>query len=610
MSIKQQLKDPFQYEKIPLESISEEQTKKRAKDTYGTVKRIWSYLAREKARLWLVVFMVLISSAMSLLGPFMVGRAIDRFIVDKELSGIGVLIIGLIVVYIFHSVSIFLQSYWMIGIAQNTVYDLRSELFHKFHRLPIAYFDKRQHGELMSRITNDIDNVNNTLNQSVIQVFSSILTLIGTVGVMLYLSPLLTLVTMSIIPVMFIATKWITKRTGPLYKLQQKRLGELNGYVEETIAGQHVVKTYSQEELVISEFEMKNKDLNHSGFWALTLAGFIPKVMNMLNFLSFGMIALVGGILAINTTLVTVGVIVIFTEYARQFTRPLNELSNQFNLLLSAVAGAERVFNVIDEAEEELDEELAIELHETKGHFKFENVTFGYEDDVILDNISFEAKPGQSVAFVGHTGAGKTTIINLISRFYNYDGGSITLDGINLKEIKRSSLRAHMAFVLQDSFLFHNTIRENIRYGRLNATDDEVIEAAKKANAHEFIEQLPDGYDTILDQDGSGISQGQKQLLTIARAFIAEPTILILDEATSNIDTITELKIQEALKQLMEGRTSFIIAHRLNTIQEADQIVMLEHGHILEKGNHEELLDLERNYYNLYKGQLKEVVGS
>ncbi|WP_047985924.1 ABC transporter ATP-binding protein [Ornithinibacillus californiensis] len=610
MSIKQQLKDPFQYEKIPIENISEEVTKKRAKNTWGTIKRIGSYLAREKARLWLVVLMVLISSAMSLLGPFMVGMAIDEFIVKKEVAGLGMLIIGLIIVYLFHSLSIFLQGFWMIGIAQNTVYDLRSELFHKFHRLPIAYFDKRQHGELMSRITNDIDNVNNTLNQSVIQVFSSVLTLIGTVGVMLYLSPILTLVTMSIIPVMFFATRWITKRTGPLYKLQQKRLGELNGYVEETVSGQHVVKTYSQEERVISEFELKNKDLNHSGFWALTLAGFIPKVMNMLNFLSFGMIALVGGILAINTTLVTVGTIVIFTEYSRQFTRPLNELSNQFNLLLSAVAGAERVFNVIDEEEEELDEGKAIELEHTKGHVKFENVSFGYEDETILDQISFEAKTGQSVAFVGHTGAGKTTIINLISRFYNYDSGKISLDGIDLKDIKRSSLRSHMAFVLQDSFLFHNTIMENIRYGRLHATDEEVVEAAKKANAHDFIEQLPDGYDTVLDQDGSGISQGQKQLLTIARAFIAEPTILILDEATSNIDTITELKIQEALKELMKGRTSFIIAHRLNTIQEADQIIMLEHGRILEKGNHDELLKLESNYYNLYKGQLKEVVGS
>ncbi|GGA74236.1 ABC transporter ATP-binding protein [Ornithinibacillus halotolerans] len=611
MSVKQQLKAPFQYEKIPIENISEEVTKKRAKNTWGTIKRIWSYLAREKMRLWLVVLMVVISSAMSLLGPYMVGMAIDNFIVKKAVDGLGLLVIGLIAVYILNSLSVFLQSFFMVGIAQNTVYDLRTELFHKFHRLPIAYFDKRQHGELMSRITNDIDNVNNTLNQSVIQVFSSVLTLVGTIAVMIYLSPILTVVTMSIVPVMFFATRWITRRTGPLYKLQQKRLGELNGYVEETVSGQHVVKTYSQEDRVIDEFEVRNKDLKHSGFWALTIAGFIPKVMNMLNFLSFGMIALVGGILVVNTEgLVSVGIIVIFAEYARQFTRPLNELSNQFNLLLSAVAGAERVFNVIDEDEEELDEDKAIELKETKGHFKFENVSFAYEEETIIDKVSFEAKPGQSVAFVGHTGAGKTTIINLISRFYNYDGGKITLDGIDLKDITRKSLRSHMAFVLQDSFLFHNTIRENIRYGRLHASDEEVMEAAKKANAHDFIEKLPNGYDTILDQDGSGISQGQKQLLTIARAFIAEPTILILDEATSNIDTITELKIQEALQELMKGRTSFIIAHRLNTIQEADQIVMLEHGHILEKGNHEELLELKQNYYDLYKGQLKEVVGS
>ncbi|HAM79805.1 ABC transporter ATP-binding protein [Ornithinibacillus bavariensis] len=610
MSIKQALKHPFQYKKIPIKSISEEVTKKRANDAVGTIKRVWSYLAREKAKLWLVILMVLISSAMSLLGPFMVGKAIDSFIVTKEVSGLGLLVIGLITVYICHSLSVFLQSFWMIGIAQNTVYDLRSDLFRKFHRLPIAYFDKRQHGELMSRVTNDIDNVNNTLNQSVIQVFSSIITLIGTIAVMLYLSPLLTIVTMSIVPVMFAATRWITRRTGPLYKLQQKRLGELNGYVEETISGQHVIKTYSQEERVINEFEKRNKDLNHSGFWSLTISGFIPKVMNMLNFLSFGMIALVGGVLALNTELVTVGVIVIFTEYARQFTRPLNELSNQFNLLLSAVAGAERVFHVMDEVEEELDEDGAIELTHTNGHFSFENVSFGYEEHATLSNVTFEAIPGQSVAFVGHTGAGKTTMINLISRFYNYDSGRITLDGIELKNMKRSSLRSHMAFVLQDSFLFHATIRENIRYGRLDATDEEVENAAKKANAHDFIEQLPEGYDTVLDQDGSGISQGQKQLLTIARAFVAEPSILILDEATSNIDTITELKIQEALKELMKGRTSFIIAHRLNTIQEADQIIMLEHGHILEKGSHEELLNKKGHYYNLYKSQLREVVGS
>ncbi|WP_100011503.1 ABC transporter ATP-binding protein [Lentibacillus sediminis] len=600
-----QWKAAFQYKKIDLENITAD-GRKRAKNVSGTVKRIWAYLAREKAKLSLVILMVVASSGLSLLGPFMVGMALDEYIVTRETAGLGMLLIGLVFVYLFHSLSIFLQNFWMVGIAQNTVYTLREQLFKQFHRLPISYFDKRQHGELMSRLTNDIDNVNNTLNQSVIQIFASILTLVGTIAVMLYLSPILTVVTMSIIPAMFFAIRWITKRTGPLYKLQQRDIGEVNGYVEEIVSGQHVVKTFSQEDRVVSEFGERNNRLMHSGFWAQSIAGLIPKVMNMLNYLSFGMIALVGGILAINTSLVTVGVIVIFTEYARQFTRPLNELSNQFNLLLSAIAGAERVFYVLDETQEETDEKEARELSSTNGHVQFEKVNFAYEDSPILKDISFEAKPNETVAFVGHTGAGKTTIINLISRFYNYDAGKILLDGVDLKDIKRSSLRRQMAFVLQDSFLFHASIRENIRYGRLGASDEDVVKAAKNANAHDFIVQLPRGYDTVLDQEGSGISQGQKQLLTIARALLAEPTILVLDEATSNIDTITELKIQEALKRLMKGRTSFVIAHRLNTIQEADTIIMLEHGEIIEKGSHEQLIARGGRYYDLYKGQLLE----
>ncbi|WP_339228760.1 ABC transporter ATP-binding protein [Oceanobacillus sp. FSL K6-2867] len=600
-----QLKAPFQYEKIPLENVTVD-NKKKAKNMSNTLKRLWNYLAVEKGKLILVILMVTISSVLGLLGPFMVGMAIDDYIVTQEAAGLGMLLIGLIIVYLFHSLSIFLQNYWMIGIAQNTVYTLRKDLFKQFHRLPISYFDKRQHGDLMSRLTNDIDNVNNTLNQSVIQVFASVLTLIGTVAVMLYLSPILTVVTMSVIPAMFLAMRWITKRTGPLYKLQQNDLGEVNGYVEEIVSGQHIVKTYSQEEKVIRWFEKHNHSLKRTGFWALTFAGFIPKIMNMLNFLSFALIALVGGILVIvyDQQLVTVGIIVIFTEYARQFTRPLNELSNQFNLLLSSIAGAERVFQVMDETEEESDETNAIELENTKGNIKFKDVTFGYEDTAILKGIDFEARPDETVAFVGHTGAGKTTIINLISRFYNYNSGKITVDGIDLKAIKRSSLRQHMAFVLQDPFLFHGTVRENIRYGKLHATDKEVEAAAMNANAHDFIVKLPNSYDTILDQDGSGISQGQKQLLTIARALLAAPSILILDEATSNIDTITEMKIQDALKRLMVGRTSFVIAHRLNTIQEADTIIMLENGEIIEQGNHDELINQKGSYYRLYKGQL------
>ncbi|WP_010529961.1 ABC transporter ATP-binding protein [Lentibacillus jeotgali] len=603
-----EFKQPFQYKKIAINQLRSQQEKDktdRARNTAGTIKRIWSYLAREKVMLLLVILMVLVSSAMSLAGPFMVGRAIDDFIVTKDPSGIGMLLVWLLIIYVLHSLSVFLQNYWMVGIAQNTVYSLREELFQQFHRLPIAFFDKRQHGELMSRITNDIDNINNTLNQSVIQIFTSILTLIGTVVIMLALSPLLTLITMMIVPVMFLAIRWITKRTGPLYKLQQQHLGELNGYVEETVSGQHVIKTFSQEKRVIREFQERNENLQHSGFWAQTFAGFIPKVMNMLNFLSFGLVGLAGGILAVQGV-ITVGVIVIFTEYARQFTRPLNELSNQFNILLSAVAGAERVFNIIDEEQEETDETTARNIDSTDGHLAFDKVSFAYEDTPILKEINFTASPGQTVAFVGHTGAGKTTIINLISRFYNYDSGSITLDGIDLKNIKRSSLRKRMAFVLQDAFLFHATIKENIRYGRLDATDDAIIKAAKDANAHDFIERLPNGYETILDQDGSGISQGQKQLITIARAILADPAILVLDEATSNIDTVTELKIQDALKWLMQDRTSFVIAHRLNTIQEADKIIMLEHGKIIEQGSHTALIRKKGHYFNLYKGQLKD----
>lgn len=595
------LKAPFQYERIDISSVDAEQQKK-AKNMGATLKRIWQYLAIEKGMLTLVILMVLISSMFALLGPFLVGRAIDNFIITQEVNGLGYLLLALIAVYIIHSVSLFLQNFWMVGIAQNTVHTLRKNLFEQFHRLPISYFDKRQHGELMSRLTNDIDNINNTLNQSVIQIFSSVLTLIGTLIVMLYLSPILTVVAMSIIPVMYFAMRWITRRTGPLYKLQQRHLGEVNGYVEEIVSGQHVVKTYSQENYVTNQFEKRNNDLKNTGFWALTISGFIPKVMNMLNFLSFGLIALVGGILVIvsDTSLVTVGTIVIFTEYARQFTRPLNELSNQFNMLLSAIAGAERVFNVMDESQEELDEIDAIDINDTNGHVVFSNVSFGYENSKTLDNISFEARPGETIALVGHTGAGKTTIINLISRFYNYDSGLITLDGLDIKKIKRSSLRSHMALVLQDPFLFHGTIRENIRYGKLTASDLDVEEAAKNANAYEFISHLPKGFDTILDQDGSGISQGQKQLLTIARALLAEPKILILDEATSNIDTITEIKIQEALKRLMEGRTSFVVAHRLNTIREADMIMMMKNGKIIEKGNHNSLIKQKGYYYELH----------
>ena len=502
--------------------------------------------------------------------------------------------------------SSWLQNYWMIGIAQDTVHRMRSELFCQFQMLPISFFDKRKHGELMSRVTNDMENVSSTLNSSVIHIFSSVLTLVGTVGVMLTLSPLLTLFTLVIVPLMFFGMKWITNRTGRLFKEQQNHMGELNGFIEETISGQRIVKTFSQEEKVISQFLDRSEKYKHSAFWAQSYSGFIPKLMNLLNNLSFTIIAAVGGYFALKGV-ISIGVMVIFTEYSRQFTRPLNELANQFNTLLSAVAGAERVFVILDEATEEEDERGAEVLQNVAGRVAFEHVSFSYDkDEKTLIDVSFQAEKGETVAFVGPTGAGKTTIINLLSRFYNPTSGRIVLDGQDIGMVTRASLRSHMGFVLQDSFLFQGTIRENIRFGRLEASDEEVVEAARLANAHSFIVKLPNQYDTVLKQDGGGISQGERQLLSIARAILADPTILILDEATSNIDTITEVKIQEALGHLMEGRTSFVIAHRLNTIQQADQILVLNEGRIIESGSHAELLRQKGFYYELYFSQLKE----
>ncbi|MFB7141260.1 ABC transporter ATP-binding protein [Gottfriedia sp. NPDC056225] len=597
-----ELTKPFRYKQLAL--TKNKKQKERANNVSSTVKRIWNYLALMKGKLVVVLFLVLASAGLGLLGPVLVGYSIDHYILKNNLSGLSWLILALVFIYVGYSASLFLQNFWMIDIAQNTVTKMRTELFNMFHKLPMSFFEKRQHGELMSRVTNDLENVSSTLNTSVIQVFSSVLTLVGTVSVMLWYSPILTLLTLSIVPVLIIGIRWITNRTGQLYKIQQRNLGELNGFIEETVSGQRIIKTFSQEDKMIRDFLNKNEKLKNSGFWAFIFAGMIPKFMNVLNNVSFAIIAGIGGYFAYKGH-ISIGTIVVFTEYSRQFTRPLNDLSNQFNTLLSAIAGAERVFSIIDEDIEAIDESHIVNDQKViLGEVEYKNVGFSYgKDSNTLSNVSFKASPGETVALIGPTGAGKTTVVNLLSRFYQINSGDILIDGVSIDQYSRKNLRQQMAFVLQDSFLFKGTIRENIRYGRLDATDEEVEEAAKLANAHSFIMKSPTGYDTILQQDDQQISQGQKQLLSIARAILANPAILILDEATSSIDTITEIKIQEALQRLMQGRTSFVIAHRLNTIKNANQILVLKNGMCIERGSHEELIDKQGFYYELVKHQ-------
>ncbi|WP_346244148.1 ABC transporter ATP-binding protein [Shouchella clausii] len=570
-----------------------------AKDGKGAAKRIFAYLARQKGALFLVMALVFASAVLTLAGPFLIGVVIDDYIIPTNFDGLEIILLFLLGSYAALSISTFLQNFMMVKIAQATVFAIRKDLFAQLQKLPIGFFDKHKHGDLMSRMTNDIENISATLNSSIVQIISSVVTFIGILAVMLYLSPLLTVITLFIVPLMVLGMRWITKRTKVFFKEQQKSLGQLNGYSEETIAGQSVVKTFSREDTIIEAFEEHNGALRHAGFWAQVYSGFIPKLMNVLNNLSFAVIAGIGGFLAVHGAAgVTVGVIVVFVEYSRQFTRPLNDLANQFNAVLSALAGAERVFAVIDE-EPEADQAGAITVKQIEGNVSFQNVCFSYGATETLKNVSFTAKAGETIAFVGPTGAGKTTILNLLLGFYPVNEGAIFIDGNNLANLKKDDVRSQMGVVLQDPFLFQGSIRENIRYGRLEASDQEVEEAAKLANAHGFISHLPNGYDTMLLQDGSGISQGQKQLLSIARALLANPSILILDEATSSIDTVTEMKIQEALKRLIHGRTSFVIAHRLNTIEAADQILVLQGGEVTEVGSHHELMATKGFYYEM-----------
>lgn len=565
--------------------------------------RIWSLMEGNRLKLTVVIVSVIISSLLGLVGPYMIGQMIDNKILKKNFEGIENDLLILFFIFIGLSLFSYVAAIIMVTIAQETVYKLRMLLFSRLQKLPIPFFDKRQHGELMSRMTNDIDTISQVLNSSFIQFTSSIITIIGTIIVMLLLSPLLTLLTMMIIPLMLIAMRWITNRTSILYKRRQRAIGEMNGYIEEIISGQEVVKLFTREARVTEGFTEKNAKVRDISYWSVSYSGLIPKVMNFFNNLSFAIVAGIGGVLALNGNGITVGTIVIFAEYARQFTRPLNDLANQFNTVLSALSGAERVFEIID-TEPEVDIYNSNRNLTIRGEISFEQVTFKYNEEQLkptINDVTIHLNQGESLALVGATGAGKTTLMQLLARFYEINSGKITIDGIDIKDIPKQTLRNQMAYVLQDPFIFDGTIRENIKYKNQHISDEVMIQAAKDANAYDFIMRLEDGFDTKISFESTHLSQGEKQLINIARALISDPKILLLDEATSNIDTVTEMKLQQAIERLMKNRTSIIIAHRLNTVKIADKIVVLEKGEIIEQGYQKDLVMQDGMYAKMLK---------
>ncbi|WP_238177899.1 ABC transporter ATP-binding protein [Paenibacillus contaminans] len=663
--------------------------KVRAKNTSATLLRLWRYLGRQRAGLVGVALLTVLSSATAFLGPYLIGVSVDRYIVSRDEQGLLWLCMLLLGVYAFSAVMSWVQAFVMAGVSQRTVWEMRRDLFERLQKLPLRFFDSRTHGELMSRTTNDIENVTNVLNQSVTQMISSVLTLAGSLVVMLGLNIWLTLLSLATIPLVAVVTGRIAKHTRKHFTGQQQHLGELNGFIEETISGQKVIKAFRREKTSTETFQSINGKLRDAGTKAQIVSGLMGPVMNAFNNVGFALIAAVGGWMVLKDW-TTIGVVVSFLNYSKQFGRPVNELANQFNMIQSAVAGAERVFEILDteteyEAEEELrkpdkakgeaaaaalpeaggrkerdgdtrmrhriegepasgtpiteaesnnvvearkqhriEDEVASETphaeaqhhyekearkrHRIEGEVTFENVSFEYKEGVpVLRNVTLHAKKGDTIALVGPTGAGKTTVVNLLTRFYDIASGTVTIDGADIREMDKDNLRQQLGIVLQDAYLFSDTIRENIRYGKLDASDAEIEAAARLANADSFIRKLPNGYDTTLTAEGGNLSQGQRQLITIARAILADPAILILDEATSSIDTRTEMHIQEAMRTLMRGRTSFVIAHRLSTIREADAILVINGGEIIERGTHEQLLEQKGFYYELYTSQFKRV---
>lgn len=577
----------------------------KAGDPRRALTRLAMYLSPYKATLILVLTFVLAYISLGLLEPYLIGRAIDEYISVRRLDGLSGLALLLLAAYLFDNVFQAASSWLMARISQDALRRLRRDLFEHLQKLSISYFDRHTAGELMSRLTNDIDAINQAVSQNVVSLAASVLSLVGIVIAMFILNPWLALATLLVIPIMFWFTQFIARYTRKGFRDLQKELGEINGVMEESISGQRVVKLFRRSETAIERFRASNEKVYRAGIYANTYALMLMPLTNVLG--NFFVIVLVGlgGYLALQG-LATVGMIATFIAYAQNFISPLRQLANMYNSIQAALAGAERVFEVMDtpaEVDNASDSLLPVPV---QGEVRFSDVSFGYlPDQPIIKNMSIEAKAGQTIALVGPTGAGKTTIINLLTRFYEIEKGCITIDGRDIRDVSKYDLRKKLGIVLQDTFLFADTVMENIRYGRLDATDEECIQAAKLADADHFIRQLPQGYQTKLSERASNLSQGQRQLMSIARAILSDPSILILDEATSSVDTRTEARIQKALLRLMEGRTSFVIAHRLSTIRDADKIIVIKDGEIVEQGTHQQLLDAKGFFHHLYMSQFK-----
>lgn len=590
-------------------------TGEKAKDFKGTIKKLMAYLGNYKFAILFVIIFAIGSTVFTIVGPKILGDAtteIFKGLVGKVSGGKGIdfdkiarILLTVMTLYAVSALFAYTQGFIMTGVSQKLTYRLRKEISEKINRMPMNYFDTKTHGEVLSRVTNDVDTLSQSLNQSATQVITSFTTIVGVLIMMLRISPLMTLVALLILPVSMTLISFIVKRSQKHFKNQQEYLGHVNGQVEEVYSGQNIVKAFNKEEDVIREFDETNEILYQSAWKSQFFSGMMMPIMQFVGNLGYVAVAILGGYLTIKDK-IAVGDIQSFIQYVRNFTQPITQVAQVANLLQSTAAASERVFEFLEEEEEDQFAENPVSVEGLEGNVEFKNVHFGYNKDrIIINDFSAKVKQGQKIAIVGPTGAGKTTMIKLLMRFYDVNSGEILIDGHNLKDFNRGELRQMFGMVLQDTWLFHGSIKDNIRYGKLDATDEEIVEAAKAAHAHRFIQTLPNGYDMELNEEASNVSQGQKQLLTIARAILADPKILILDEATSSVDTRTEVRIQKAMDNLMRGRTSFIIAHRLSTIRDADLILVMKDGDIVEQGNHEELLLKNGFYAELYNSQFE-----